>query len=182
MSPARAGRFFTTEPPGKAMEFHLKASRAKLRDWHSHTIAGESQAPEEEAMVHRKLVVKFFPLFQIFSSSGSSLQSRNKPWTHYGALGKSLPPLGPGVNIPIPQMESIAQRTILSANRMTTPREPLGNWVLSLWEVWFNGHKLGQTLRDGDDRKAWCATVHWVEKSWTWLDRTTTIVGVGRKV
>ena len=86
-------------------------------------------------MVHRKLVVKFFPLFQIFSSSGSILQSRNKPWTHYGALGKSLPPLGPGVNIPIPQMESIAQRTILSANRMTTPREPWEIWVLSLWEV-----------------------------------------------
>lgn len=61
-----------------------------------------------------------FHCFRFFYSSDSSLQSRNQPWTHCGTLGKSLPLLGPGVNIPIPQTESTAQRTVLSANEMTS--------------------------------------------------------------
>ena len=38
---------------------------------------------------------------------------------------------------------------------------------------WLNGHELRQTLGDGDRWEAWCAIVHGVSKSQTWLgDRT----------
>ena len=37
------------------------------------------------------------------------------------------------------------------------------------WHHWLNGHELEQALGVGDDREAWCAAVHGVLKSQTWL-------------
>ena len=41
------------------------------------------------------------------------------------------------------------------------------------WHHWLNGHGFGWTLGGGDGREAWCATVHGVAKSWTWLSNWT---------
>ena len=44
------------------------------------------------------------------------------------------------------------------------------------WHHWLNGHEFEQALGDGEGQEAWCATVHGVTKSQTWLsDWTTTI-------
>ena len=37
------------------------------------------------------------------------------------------------------------------------------------WHHLCNEYEFGQTLGDGEDREAWCATVHGVTKSRTWL-------------
>ena len=42
------------------------------------------------------------------------------------------------------------------------------------WHHQFNGHELGQ-LQEMRDKKAWCASVHGVTKSWTWLGDWTAI-------
>ena len=43
------------------------------------------------------------------------------------------------------------------------------------WHHWFNEHELGQTLRDGRDREAWCAAAHRVAKYWIQLGYWTTM-------
>ena len=40
-----------------------------------------------------------------------------------------------------------------------------------------NGHELQQTLETVKDRKAWCAAVHGVTRSWTWLGDWITLGG-----
>ena len=37
------------------------------------------------------------------------------------------------------------------------------------WHRWLDGHKGEQTLGAVKDREAWCAAVHGVTKSQTWL-------------
>ena len=39
---------------------------------------------------------------------------------------------------------------------------------------WLNGREFEQTLGDSEDRGAWCATLHGVTNSWTWLSDWTT--------
>ena len=47
------------------------------------------------------------------------------------------------------------------------------------WNHWFNGREFEQTWEIEKDRKAWCAAVHGVRKSQTWLGGgTTTIVNI----
>ena len=41
------------------------------------------------------------------------------------------------------------------------------------WHHQLNGHKSEQVLEVGDDREAWCAAVHGVAKSQTWLSYRT---------
>ena len=41
------------------------------------------------------------------------------------------------------------------------------------WHHWLNGHEFEQAPGVGDDREAWCAAVHAVAKSWTWLSNWT---------
>ena len=46
-----------------------------------------------------------------------------------------------------------------------------------IWHHQLSGPEFGQTPRDGpleNDREAWCAAVHGVTKSWTWLSDWTT--------
>ena len=38
-----------------------------------------------------------------------------------------------------------------------------------------NGHEFKQTSRDSEGQEAWCAAVHGVTKSWTWLSHSTTM-------
>ena len=42
------------------------------------------------------------------------------------------------------------------------------------WYHQFNGHEFEQAQKIVKDREAWCATVHGVAKSWTWLSDWTT--------
>ena len=42
------------------------------------------------------------------------------------------------------------------------------------WLHWFNGHEFEQTAEDGEDKEAWCATVHVVVKNWAWFREWTT--------
>ena len=44
------------------------------------------------------------------------------------------------------------------------------------WHHRCNGHELGQLQEMVRDRKAWHAAVHWVTKSWAWVDVWTTSV------
>ena len=37
------------------------------------------------------------------------------------------------------------------------------------WHHWLNGHKFVQAPEIVKDREAWCAAVHGITKSWTWL-------------
>ena len=47
------------------------------------------------------------------------------------------------------------------------------------WHHRLNGREPEQTLGDGEDGEAWCAAVHGVAKSWTWLsDWTTNILEI----
>ena len=41
------------------------------------------------------------------------------------------------------------------------------------WYQWLNGHESVQALGVGDGQGAWCAAVHEVAKSWTWLSNWT---------
>ena len=41
------------------------------------------------------------------------------------------------------------------------------------WHHWFNRHEFELTPGVGVDREAWCAAVHGVTKSWTWLSNWT---------
>ena len=41
------------------------------------------------------------------------------------------------------------------------------------WHHWLNGHELSQLWELVIDREAWCAAVHEVTKSWTWLSNWT---------
>ena len=41
------------------------------------------------------------------------------------------------------------------------------------WHHWLNGHDFEQALGDGEGREAWCAAVHGVTKSQTWLSDWT---------
>ena len=41
------------------------------------------------------------------------------------------------------------------------------------WRHWFNGHGLCRLWQLVVDREAWCAVVHGVTKSWTWLSNCT---------
>ena len=43
------------------------------------------------------------------------------------------------------------------------------------WHHQLNGHEFEQTQGDMKDREAWCAVVHGVTKSWTWLSNWTTM-------
>ena len=38
---------------------------------------------------------------------------------------------------------------------------------------WLNGHEFKQTLGDSEGQEAWCATIHGVSKSYTWLSDWT---------
>ena len=43
------------------------------------------------------------------------------------------------------------------------------------WHHWLNGHEFEQALKKiVKDRGAWCAAIHRVAKSWTWLSEWTT--------
>ena len=42
------------------------------------------------------------------------------------------------------------------------------------WHHRLNGHEFEQTPGDSEGQEAWCATVHGVAKSWTWLSNWTT--------
>ena len=41
------------------------------------------------------------------------------------------------------------------------------------WLHRFNGHGFGWNSGVGDGRESWCAVVHWVANSWTWLSYWT---------
>ena len=41
------------------------------------------------------------------------------------------------------------------------------------WHHQLNGHEFEQALGVGDGKEAWCAAVHGVAKSWTWLSNWT---------
>ena len=41
------------------------------------------------------------------------------------------------------------------------------------WHHWLDGHEFEQPPGVGDGQEAWCAAVHWVTKSWTWLSDWT---------
>ena len=41
---------------------------------------------------------------------------------------------------------------------------------------WLDGHEFEQAPGVGDDREAWCAAVHGVAKSWTWLSYWTELM------
>ena len=41
------------------------------------------------------------------------------------------------------------------------------------WHQWLNGHEFGKLQELVMDREAWCAVVHGVAKSWTWLNDWT---------
>ena len=41
------------------------------------------------------------------------------------------------------------------------------------WHHWLNGHELSKLRELVMDREAWCAAVHGVTKSWTWLSEWT---------
>ena len=45
--------------------------------------------------------------------------------------------------------------------------------VMVGWHHWLNGHGLGWTPGVGDGQGGWCAVVHGVSKSWTWLSNWT---------
>ena len=42
------------------------------------------------------------------------------------------------------------------------------------WHHWLNGHEFEQLWEMMKDREAWCAAVHRVTKTWTWLGNWTT--------
>ena len=42
------------------------------------------------------------------------------------------------------------------------------------WHHWLKGHECEQLWEIVEDRATWCAAVHGVEKSWTWLSNWTT--------
>ena len=46
------------------------------------------------------------------------------------------------------------------------------------WHHWLSRHEFEQTLGNSKRRKAWHAAVHWVTKSWPWLNDWTTITDV----
>ena len=46
------------------------------------------------------------------------------------------------------------------------------------WLHRYNGHELGQTPGDAEGREAWCAAVHEVSKSRTWLGDWTTTTSI----
>ena len=51
------------------------------------------------------------------------------------------------------------------------------------WHYWLNGHEFEQTPGVGDGQAAWCAAVHGVTKSQTWLsDWTELNLGVGSEL
>ena len=45
------------------------------------------------------------------------------------------------------------------------------------WHHWLNGHEFEQTQEILKDRESWCASVHGVTKSWTWLNNNNMIPG-----
>ena len=50
------------------------------------------------------------------------------------------------------------------------------------WHHWLNGHEFECTPRESEGQRTWCATIHEVTKSWTWLSHwTTTTWQIGRK-
>ena len=46
------------------------------------------------------------------------------------------------------------------------------------WHHWLNGHEFEQPQEIVKDRGSWCAAVHGVTKSWTWLSCWTTAATV----
>ena len=47
---------------------------------------------------------------------------------------------------------------------------------LAGWHHRLNAHEFGWTPGVGEDREAWCAAIHGVGKSWTWLSHWTELI------
>ena len=96
----------------------------------------------------------------------------NQPWIFIGRMDAEAeaPVLQPSdAKIQLIEKDPDAGKDWRQKEKTKTEDEMVG------WHHWCNGHELGQTPGDGENREAWHATVHGVTRSQTQLANWTTI-------
>ena len=93
----------------------------------------------------------------------------NQPWILIGRTDTEAPILRPSdMKSWLTGKDPDAGKDWRQEDKGTTEDEMVG------WHHRFNGHGFEQTPEDGEGQEAWCAAVHGVAKSWTYLSNWTT--------
>ena len=93
----------------------------------------------------------------------------NKPWIFIGRTDAEVPMLWP----PDDRADSL-EKTLMLGKIEGQRRRGWQDEMVG-WHHRLNGHEFEQTLGDGEGQGAWCAAVHRVTKSRTWLSNWSTM-------